>query len=115
VPFSVATTFVSIVGWGTRWPFACSKGLFLYGHPSVRLDRRLLKFRIEPVTRCANAAVRIVLLGQSVARPKTHQLANRRFDVLRTNLRDDPLESARSWPCSPFRPLAFSLTENAGG
>src|SRR5947209_2325053 len=50
-------------------------GLLLYGHAPAGLSRYLLKFRVEPVTRRAYAARRVVLSRQRVARSERDELA----------------------------------------
>jgi len=62
--------------------------LFLDGHSPARLLRGLHELAIEPITRSANAAIRIVLIRQSVPRAETHQLTDRLFDIPRIDLND---------------------------
>ena len=63
--------------------------LLLNGHAAFGSFRGFQELRIQPITRGADAPLRIVLLRQRVARAKRNQLSNRRLDIPRVDFTDD--------------------------
>src|SRR5947208_9509991 len=71
---------------GNSHGFSLFESLLLNRHASAGLRGSFLKFSVKPISRCADAAIRIVLLRQSVARAEAYELENRCFDILGADL-----------------------------
>ena len=71
-----------------RWLRRLRVRLLLDRHAPARRLRDLLKLTVEPIARRADAALRIILRRERVARAKRDELANGALDVARINLRE---------------------------